>query len=180
MKFQHLRPALSYAAARQKPRLPHVIQDKKDAGLALYILEKKPETLDATSLGLSLIWATGQSHTEKNKWMQVLQALRNHPKAPDILPYTLRGCLVDAATEHNVEAVKTLVSFPQVSAIPARDWDDVLFYVLPKGDPEKKRIEKRAFEDREGHPEILNIVRQAMTKTAISDSPAAPTYPSCG
>lgn len=164
MKAKYFKSALQYAAWRKKKNLYLVINKDEDARMAAYILEHRKDTLDAGILGISLVWAVHLAGKDSKKWLNVTQLIHQHPEVEKIDPYSISGVLYDCALNKNVSLMRELLSFPQVPWI--KDWDQVLFASLPKGDPEKRRIEQRAFEDTDGDPEILKMVRETMARTA--------------
>ena len=154
-------PAIRYNFAKEAPRLSVVIKDR-DLNMAGYLLERHPADLDNVALGHGMIYAVENAGVDHQDWLRVVRSIRRHPGAAMIDACLIRSALGSTARNMNEGMAQELLSFPQIAALDSHDWDQILFECLPKGDPEKKRIEKRNFEDREGHPGILAMVRAAM------------------
>lgn len=164
MKFSYLRPAITHAFSRQKKSLTAVIHDNKDAAMAAYLLEHHTGEYKAEDLGLGLVWLTELAGTGHKAWLEAARLLRQHPEAAKISETVIESCMISCARHANVALMEELVLFPQIKNFTSRAWDGVLFDCLPKGDPEKKRIEQRHFEDKDGDPRILEIVRRTMAR----------------
>jgi hypothetical protein len=181
MKLKFFRCHLKRAFGYDKNLLNTISKDK-DATMAAYLLEEHPEDIDATHLGLSHVFAVGEACDNRNKnykkWRPIIEKMHQHRAFADVSHDIIGDALNHSAGEHNVELFKILINLPQVPHISSYRWDDILMSSLPKGDPEKRRIEKRKFKDRDGHPEILKMVRQAMPadeQKRRSPAPKAPT-----
>jgi len=163
MKLSHFRPAVQYYFGASHATLNGAVHNG-DAAMASYLLEHHPGTEDGAGLGLALIYVTDKAGADGKAWAEIVRQIRQQPHADTIRPSVVGNCLTCAASNRNEGMVQALLQAfaPQVSALTAADWDHVLFECLPKGDPEKRRIEKRNFEDREGHAGILTMVRAAM------------------
>jgi hypothetical protein len=170
--MKHFKTALRYAFSRHKKTLASAALDG-DAAMTAYLLECNKRRFTSTELGLALIGAVGAANARDKDWLRIAKNIRQQPQAPGIEPYVIGSCLVDCAAKKDIPLAQILLSFPQVAQI--KNWDDVLFNCLPKGDPEKKRIEKRDFVDTDGSPEILTMVKQAMAAPApVVPKPPAP------
>ena len=174
MNLRNFATSLRYHFAKTPPRLADAVRHR-DAAMASYILECRTGDMSALALGHAMIWA---GDAQGDAWVGVLQKIRNHPQADGIAKTLIVDALGSASRRDNVAMAAVLLSFPQVRGMTAGDWDSVLFECLPKGDPEKKRIENRSFTDRDGHPAILAMVRRAMAGEASPErSSVAPGAP---
>jgi hypothetical protein len=161
MSLRDFAVALRYRFAKDAPRLSAVVRDG-DAAMAAYLLTRHPEDQNEVALGHGLVYAIEKAGAGSEEWLRVVRLIRGHENAAAIVDCLVGSALGAAARKMNVDMARELLSFPQVAALKAHEWDQILFECLPQGDPEKKRIETRNFEDRDGHPEILAMVRAAM------------------
>lgn len=171
MQLKNLGPAIRRAFSAPKS-LTEIIHKDRDAAMASYVLEHHAGRIEAAELGHALIWAVNEAGKNEKKWLATIQLLRAHNAAADICPSVIASCLYESATDKTVHIAAELLKFPQINAFAASGWDGILFACLPKDDPEKRRIEKRNFDDKDGHPEILKMVRAAMNKTPPPPPPS--------
>ena len=163
MGLRDFATAVRYRFASVPPRLSDVVKDG-DVDMAAYMLARHPEDLNEVALGHGLVYAVENAGAGSEDWLRVVRLIRAHEGAAAIADCLVGSALGATARKMNVDMARELLCFPQVAALKAHEWDQILFECLPQGDPEKKRIETRNFEDRDGHPEILRMVRAAMAR----------------
>lgn len=164
MSLRRLKAAFQYHIALTPPYFVRAIRDRRNYALAAYIFEQDGARLTREDLEQGLIWlGAAKSPQTEDERAALAARIGKHPQAAYISTSVMTSCLLTAADEHEAELFAALVNFPTVKDMDDSQWDQVLFYALPKGHPDKKRMETRDFDDRDGHPDILwmlEIVRQ--------------------